>query len=195
MPDEASPRPWRVEKSPANSNFWVVRCDNGVSVATAWHEADAALIVEAVNYYKPDLHCDWRELTPEEAVAHCREVAERLGDTPCASDHLQLAAWIEERERLREELDKLNDVAVNLMRSRDAALADADRLRDLVRRMAPFVAEAEEAWSKVAATKPEEIAFTAEEDKARLIRDAKKHHAEIVSVLREAREAIGEDAP
>lgn len=47
--DAISPTPWRVEKSPANSNFWVVRCDNGVSVATAWREADAAFIVEAVN--------------------------------------------------------------------------------------------------------------------------------------------------
>ena len=34
------------------------------------------------------------------------------------------------RDSLREELDKLNDVAVNLMRSRDAALAEAERLRN-----------------------------------------------------------------
>lgn len=49
--DGVSPTPWRVEKSPANGNFWVVRCDTGVSLATAWREADAAFIVEAVNRF------------------------------------------------------------------------------------------------------------------------------------------------
>lgn len=50
--DAVSPTPWRVEKSPANGNFWVVRCDTGVSLATAWREADAAFIVEAVNKHR-----------------------------------------------------------------------------------------------------------------------------------------------
>ena len=49
---------------------------------------------------------------------------------------LNLAKQISLREKLYAELGTLNDVAANLTRSRDAALADADRLRDLVRRLA-----------------------------------------------------------
>lgn len=102
-PPEPSPRPWRTphpgEIEDANGYIlYNLRYCIGGGV----DEANAALIVDAVNYYRPDLHCDWRELTPEDAVAHCREVATRLGDTPCARDHLQLAAWIEDRDRLRD---------------------------------------------------------------------------------------------
>lgn len=101
--DIPAPRPWSIDGQ-------TIRDREGVVVMSALNPASMAtrrLIVEAVNYYRPDLHCDWRELTPEEAVAHCREVAERLGDTPCARDHLQLAAWIEERARLRELVRRL----------------------------------------------------------------------------------------
>ncbi len=47
-----------------------------------------------------------------------------------------LLGWSMERDRLREERDTLNEAAASLQRSRDAALADAERLRDLVRRLA-----------------------------------------------------------
>jgi len=42
----------------------------------------------------------------DEAIAHCREVAAAqtaAGCRGCADDHLQLAAWLEELKRLREE--------------------------------------------------------------------------------------------
>ena len=81
MPDEASPRPWRVEKSPANSNFWVVRCDNGVSVATAWHEADAALIVEAVNAIDATLKLKRTLLGWSMEIDRLRDIVRRLADT------------------------------------------------------------------------------------------------------------------
>ena len=98
---EPSPRPWQVRYGDTVADA------TGAKVAACWRPENAALIVAAVNYYKPDLHCDWRELTPEEAVAPCHEVAARLGDTPCARDHLQLATWIEERDRLRDTVRKM----------------------------------------------------------------------------------------
>ena len=49
---------------------------------------------------------------------------------------LNLAKQISLREKLYAELGDMNDVAVNLTRSRDAVLAEAERLRDLVRRLA-----------------------------------------------------------
>lgn len=107
----ANPRPWRIAEGWHEA---IVDEGNNV-VASGSNAANAALIVDAVNYYKPDLHCDWRELTPEEAVAHCREVAARLGDTPCARDHLQLAAWIEERGRLRDIVRVLANDVTNLL--------------------------------------------------------------------------------
>ncbi len=77
--DKHSPTPWRVEKSPNNSNFWVVRCDTGVSLATAWREADAALIVEAVNE-RNRLRDLVRRLC-DELESHYHEPA--LMDDPC----------------------------------------------------------------------------------------------------------------
>lgn len=124
MTNEPSPRPWRI--ADGMQETIVDECNN--IVANAANNATAALIVAAVNYYKPDLHCDWRELTPEEAVAHCREVAARLGDTPCARDHQHLAAWIEEREHLREQLAATVSEALAIREERD-------RLRDIVRKL------------------------------------------------------------
>ncbi len=79
---------------------------------------------------------------------------------------LNLAKQISLREKLYAELGTLNDVAVNLTRSRDAALADADRLRDIVRRLYQMCCED---WAR-----------TNEAGRA---------------LLREAREAIVEDKP
>ncbi len=118
MTNEPSPRPWSlfVHDEQEGGDGEISICAEGEWIATmnlrrSTAKADAALIVDAVNYYKPELHCDWRELTPEEAIAHCREVAARLGDTPCARDHLQLAAWIEDRDRLRDLVRRLARVA------------------------------------------------------------------------------------
>ena len=59
-----SQTPWRIEKSEILSNLWIVRCDNGESIATTWREADADLIVEAVNQ-----HYQLRDLVKELADA------------------------------------------------------------------------------------------------------------------------------
>lgn len=121
MTTEPSPRPWRIGES-ASGTMSCIHDANGEHIASCFGiptEADAALIVAAVNYYKPDLHCDWRELAPEEAAAHCREVAARLGDTPCARDHLKLAAWIDERDRLRDIVKRLLVVRENVFWRKD----------------------------------------------------------------------------
>jgi len=47
--NEPSPRPWRAEQPGDECRFWTIRNPDGVSVCTAWREADAALIVAAVN--------------------------------------------------------------------------------------------------------------------------------------------------
>lgn len=44
----ASPRPWRVAYNRRMSN-WLVANTNGTVICAAWKEADAALIVDAVN--------------------------------------------------------------------------------------------------------------------------------------------------
>ena len=49
MSAEASPLPWRAEQPGDECRFWTIRNPDGVSVCTAWREADAALIVAAVN--------------------------------------------------------------------------------------------------------------------------------------------------
>lgn len=49
MTTEPSPRPWRAEQPGDECRFWTIRNPDGVSVCTAWREADAALIVDAVN--------------------------------------------------------------------------------------------------------------------------------------------------
>ena len=49
MTNEPSPRPWRVEKAADECRFWIVRKPDGVSIGMTWREADAALIVDAVN--------------------------------------------------------------------------------------------------------------------------------------------------
>lgn len=46
--DKHSPMPWRVKQNSELSNWLVIRPDKTV-VCAAWREADAALIVEAVN--------------------------------------------------------------------------------------------------------------------------------------------------
>ncbi len=46
---EPSPRPWRTEQPGDECRFWTIRNPDGISVCTAWREADAALIVAAVN--------------------------------------------------------------------------------------------------------------------------------------------------
>lgn len=77
---------------------------------------------------------------------------------------LNLAKQISLREKLYAELGAMNDVAVNLTRSRDAALADADRLRDLVRRLVHQF-------------------------------EGRATYDDEAAIIREAREAVGEDEP
>lgn len=50
-----------------------------------------------------------------------------------------LAKQISQRDKLYKELGTLNDVAVNLQRSRAALIEDNNHLRDLVRRMIPHI--------------------------------------------------------
>ncbi len=192
----ASPRPWRVEgpfpgqretkRQHGFRDYANVLDANGFYIAQNLPPETAALIVDAVNYYKPDLHCDWRELTPEEAVAHCREVAARLGDTPCARDHLQLAAWIEERDSLcekwRESARKLVESEADLYnetKRRVAAEAERDRLA------------ADEARYRTDNVRLRDIV-------RRLCDELDSHYYETESmddpcIIREARAAIGED--
>lgn len=44
--------------------------------------------------------CKVKELTLDEAIKHCEDVA-RSEDTPCAKNHRQLACWLTELQRLR----------------------------------------------------------------------------------------------
>ena len=129
-------------------------------------------------------------IRPHLPDAHFEVVADAKGNTVGTATRPDDAALIV--EAVNEHVARHRMIDVETL---DHVASERDRLRDLIRRVAPFVAEAEEAWRKVAATKPEDIAFTAEEDRAKLIRDAKKHHAEIVSALREVRETLGEDRP
>ena len=198
----ASPRPWRVETNRFGQHYVV--CDSGSGdpvrdyiAGPIQNEADAALIVDAVNYYKPDLHCDWRELTPEEAVAHCREVATRLGDTPCARDHLQLAEWIEERDRLRKKWEQSarklveSEAALyNETKRRVAAEAERDRLRDIVRRSLLFVEGAIDGVSTILGN-AEMLQVAGEGAPPKDVLEA--FIADGRRVLRDARAAIGED--
>lgn len=40
-------------------------------------------------------------MTLNEAINHCREVAENCDNKQCATDHLQLAGWLQELKELR----------------------------------------------------------------------------------------------
>lgn len=51
MTNEPSQSPLRVEKAADECRFWIVRNPDGVSIGMTWREADAALIVDAVNFY------------------------------------------------------------------------------------------------------------------------------------------------
>lgn len=84
---------------------------------------------------------------------------------------------VNERDRLREERDKLDEVAASLQRSRDAALADADRLRDIVRRLAEYI--------RLGHCNEVHIDYA----------DRPSYHVRAADLLEEASEAIGEDAP
>ncbi|MCM1222436.1 MAG: phage N-6-adenine-methyltransferase [Lachnospiraceae bacterium] len=42
------------------------------------------------------------KMTLEEAIQHCKDVAEKLGCCECAEEHKQLAEWLEELQRYRE---------------------------------------------------------------------------------------------
>ena len=84
---------------------------------------------------------------------------------------------VNERDRLRNERDTLDEVASSLQRSRDAALADADRLRDLVRRLAEYI--------RLGYCNEVHIDYA----------DRPNYHVRAADLLEEAREAIGEDAP
>ena len=42
-------------------------------------------------------------MTLEEAIKHCEEVAEQLGNCPCAAEHRQLVEWLKELQAYRKE--------------------------------------------------------------------------------------------
>lgn len=44
-------------------------------------------------------------MTLNEAIARCYETAKHLEGTPCASDHLQLARWLEELKRFKQPIN------------------------------------------------------------------------------------------
>lgn len=83
-----------------------------------------------------------------------------------------LAKQIAQRDKLYKELGTLNEVATNLQRSRAALIEDNNHLRDLVRRMIPSV----EASLAVSEAEGEAL-------------------DRWLTLLREAREALGEEVP
>lgn len=48
-------------------------------------------------------------MTIEEAIRHCRDVADRCKDGKCRLEHLQLKKWLEELKERREN-DERNDL-------------------------------------------------------------------------------------
>lgn len=75
------------------------------------------------------------EMTLDEAILHCEEVASRCDSRKCADDHRQLAEWLKElKERRASELssaqpvDKDIDVPSTDTISRQAAIDAADEL-------------------------------------------------------------------
>ncbi len=88
------------------------------------------------------------------------------------------------------ERDTLNEVAAALQRSRDAALAEAERLRDLVRRLIPAVEEAFAAAREFGESVKGICA----------LKGVDSSEVDVVlnqwtALLDEAREALGEDKP
>ncbi len=126
--------------------------------------------------------------------------AARLGDTPCARDHLQLAAWIEERDRLRDLVQKLagwiDFISIALFAdSGERRRSEVDESRRLIR----------EADNAIVASDNADIreARAAAEDERDRLRDLVRRLVSLVSwrdqndagaaLLREARAAIGEE--
>lgn len=72
---------------------------------------------------------------------------------------------------------------------RDAAIAERDRLRDIVRRAIPFIEGVVNAGALVNAEDPDIVPFLTQEQKDA----ARKAHEEAVPLLAEARAAIGEE--
>lgn len=46
-----------------------------------------------------------QEMTLDEAIKHCKEVAESCSGSGCALDHRQLAAWLEELKRFKQPIN------------------------------------------------------------------------------------------
>lgn len=49
-----------------------------------------------------------KALTLEKAIEHCYEVVETCKNEKCALDHLQLARWLEEFKKLKEDDIRFN---------------------------------------------------------------------------------------
>lgn len=68
-------------------------------------------------------------MTLDEAIEHCEQTA-RSCDGECSDDHHQLAEWLRELRRLREERDELRVNAMMAVIGRDTFRATSKRLRD-----------------------------------------------------------------
>ena len=78
------------------------------------------------NAYRDTVYDKWGRRV---LLAESEEDAAFAADAANEYEELQ-----EENERLKDENSRLNEVSVNLLRSRDAAVEDADAMRKLVRR-------------------------------------------------------------
>ena len=103
---EPSPRPWRVEQPGDECRFWTIRNQDGISVCTAWREADAALIVNAVNE---------RDRLRDQLAAALRLADECSRDA--AAVHAGRARAVEEAQsEANRRADRLADIARRLSR-------------------------------------------------------------------------------
>ena len=170
---ETSPRPWRVKQSPIGSNTWIVSGET--FVASASSDADAALIVAAVNE-RESLFADMKIKEAEMRLKVDAAEKERA-EAAMMRDRAKEwhSVWLKENEKLRDKLD--------------ASEAERDRLCKLVKRLIPAVEESF-AIAKHEAESIKWICALNNVDSSEV--DAVLSQWE--NLLQEARAAIGEEA-
>lgn len=71
---------------------------------TGWKEdAEGWKSAENTSWYKVKQDESGEDMTLDEAIKHAEEKADELGCTECANEHRQLAEWLKELKKYRNE--------------------------------------------------------------------------------------------